>query len=228
MSRASANHLRGQQHRHGRGASHRPALRGPPDTRRAVPRADPWPSSPLDRILPALSDEEAPDEDATKLAARGYPARPRAESASAVYQDWRRLVSQPLTVLAPSLIGNPDYLRQPKIAAGHHQSGAVTPADVQISNTTNWAGGELWFNEGSTFVLVEGWWVTPAVSLDYLFAGLGVASVWVGLQYPDGPLLQCGVDHIAIASPGNLVTVRQAWSEMVPASRWRSISIILR
>jgi hypothetical protein len=183
---------------------------------------DPWPSSPLDRILPALSDEEAANEDATQLAARGYPKRPNPDTAPANYKDWRRLVSRPLTVVAPSLIANPDYIRQPGIAAGHRQSDIVTPADVTTQQTYNWAGGELHYNEGDTFVLVEGWWVTPSVSLNNMPAGAGITSVWVGLNRPNAlQLLQCGVDHNAIAYPiNNLVTSYQAWSQMLPAQQF--------
>jgi hypothetical protein len=180
---------------------------------------DPWPSSPLDRILPALSDEEATDEDATKLAARGYPKRPDPESSPTNYADWRRLVSRPLTVVAPSLVANPDYVRQPRVTAEHREPHVVTPEDVTADNSYNWAGGELHFTEGDTFVLVEGWWITPAVGLAFLPAGMGITSIWVGLNHPNAPqLLQCGVDHNAIAyPPNNLVTSYQAWSEMLPA-----------
>ena len=179
---------------------------------------DPWPSSPLDRILPALSDEEATDEDATRLAALGYPRRPDPKTAPANNKDWRRLVSRPLTVVAPTLIANPDYARQSRIPAGPPRSGAVTPEDVEGQGSYNWAGGELQFIEGDTFVLVEGWWVTPSVSLNSLPAGSGSTVIWVGLYRSNSPqLLQCGVYHDAIAYPGHLVTAYQGFSEMLPA-----------
>jgi hypothetical protein len=181
------------------------------------PAPDPWPSSPLDRTLPALSDEEATEEHASELAARGYPFRPDLESARDAYHTWRRLVSKPLTVVAPSHVANPDYFHHPKIVSGQHQSGTITPDDLQVAYTDNWAGTELWFDDGRTFVLVEGSWVTPSVTLDYQRDGVGDASVWVGLDNsPDGNLLQGGVDHFAVSTLGNLVANYQAWSEMYP------------
>ena len=178
---------------------------------------DPWPSSPLDRSLPALSEQEAVDEHASQLTARGYPPRPDPDAVPSAYRSWHRLVTQPLTVVAPSHIANPDYTRRRRVEGGQGQAQIIRPDDIQLANWDNWCGAELWFDDGRTFVLVEAMWVTPSVSLYSALSGTATASLWVGLDGSPGlPLLQGGVDHNATNSGAHTVTSYQAWSEMWP------------
>lgn len=206
---------------------------GSPTDDAPSPAVLPWPSSPKDIQLPALSEEEYRDSDRAELMARGYPSRPDPDAAPAAYRTWCRVVSRPLTIVAPSHVPNPDIGHGRKVKIGEKRGtptgtgvvvdpSTIHPDYVETDNSFNWCGGELRYIDGRSFDEVEGAWMVPNVSLDDAASGSADVAIWVGLDGGEGQvdLLQGGTIHSVSKNAGHVVTTHQAWSELLPNQPW--------
>jgi hypothetical protein len=158
-------------------------------------------SKAIERSLPALSsDEMALDED--ELLRRGYPIRPDPDQAPALHAAWRRMVSRPLTIVRPTLVGGEEP----------HFNNFTMPT---------WSGYFLLAGQNAPLTDVYGEWIVPTVSSESGFWRIDASSLWVGL---DGNLLprdiiQAGTEQDTQTVFGVQASSYFAWSEYFPDPR---------
>lgn len=155
----------------------------------ATPRVAP----PAYATRAALADPTSLSEAA--LIQAGYPPRPDPTKASALYQQWLKIVSTPATIVPANLVQRTDHRNDP-----------VTP-----TTSYRWCGGAL--DKASTrYDFVYGTYHVPFYAIPY-GTPYAYATPWVGLGgVTDSGLIQDGTDIEAVG----VTITQQAWYEYYP------------
>jgi hypothetical protein len=203
-----------------------------PAPRRSVPAIDRGDS----RIRAGVSPDDAVRMSRSEAFERGLPLPPDREVAPDGFRRWLRMVSTPMTVIEPRLVGLDGITHQRSPAAGDSVVQAP-PVIIGVSTgaqaLANWSGYELLRHKifqletlpheimSPPFDWVTGSWFVPPVTAQN-FTGVNMSSCWVGL---DGDkttdLVQAGTAHDAfkLSIPGVTevdTTTYHAWTQFLP------------
>jgi len=187
----------------------------------------------------ALTEFEAAALSNEELAARGYLWRPDAKDSKA-YATWLTTVTQPMTVVAPRQVVNPEITHgsMPRAATLTSNPAVLGLCCATSPYSTTRSGFQLQGpkNRSFSYALVTGTWIVPTASdippgtLVPLADGKRkIADMWVGLDgvntcqtVPDLTLtcqlegVKAGTLQEAIRTNGVLVYNDYAWTEFLP------------
>lgn len=162
------------------------------------------------QVLAALTEETARQLSDSEVIRLGYPPRPDATQAPALYSAWLDVVCRPMTLLPPNRVSHTDV---------SHQRPGIEEGTAESSG--NWSGFEL-RNAPFTYVNVSANWRVPAITSGE-YGKKTYSALWVGLDGdPNGDklagrdLVQDGTESDASDFGGILATNYYAWTELVP------------
>jgi hypothetical protein len=204
-----------------------------PAPRRTVPAIERGDS----RIRAGVSPDDAMRMSRSEAFERGLPLPPDRAAAPDAFRRWLRMVSTPMLVIEPRLVGvdGVTHRRAPADAgdnvtrAGDQILGVSTSAQT----SENWSGYILQRHKifhldslphetmSPPFDWVTGTWFVPPVSAQN-FTGVNVSASWVGLDGEGtADLVQAGTEHDAfkLSVAGvvdNEFSTYYAWTEFLP------------
>jgi hypothetical protein len=170
-------------------------------------------------ILPALSKEDMLHLSDEELMNRHYPPRPNPEQAPGAFNRWCRAFSNPLTIIEPKTVSNPETTH------------GLMKRGTSSNTSNNWSGFVAIAQGGGEYSLVSGQWNVPHVNPDRL-AGVPptqtCSSFWVGLDGYAGliDLVQAGTEQDCLTEIFPLGTdyySYYAWTEFLPQQQYEEV-----
>jgi len=190
------------------------------------------------RVRAGVSPDDAVRMSRSEAFEQGLPLPPDRETAPDGFRRWLRMVSTPMLVIEPRLVGLDEITHQRTPADAAARLARTGPQIIGVSTsaqtTANWSGYELLRHKifqleslpheimSPPFDWVAGTWFVPSVTAQN-FTGVNNSSCWVGLDGDVSPdLVQAGTEHDAfmLSIPGivdNEFSTYYAWTEILPA-----------
>lgn len=114
-----------------------------------------------------------------ELEAYGFPPQPNEEAHPELYEHWKQIMSQPMSVIRPQFAAISGPTR------GSRQAREATAG-------TGWAGSSVSPQEGDVIAFVSGQWTVPHVVDPGARQHRNACATWIGIDGGDPDILQAG------------------------------------
>jgi Peptidase A4 family len=190
------------------------------------------------RIRAGVNPDDAVRMTRSEAFGRGLPLPPDRVAAPDSFRRWLRMVSTPMLVIEPRMVGIDEitHRRAPADVADRlaHAGPEILGISTSTQTTSNWSGYELLRHKiiqlesfphehmSPPFDWVAGTWFVPPVTAQN-FTGVNLSACWVGLDGDVSPdLVQAGTEHDAFKFSisgvvDNEFSTYYAWTEILPA-----------